>query len=57
MFDENSCIGFASRYGETVSVVRVIGYVSVKSDNFELFGAVFVKEADGDSHNAVTSCV
>ena len=56
MFDEDASVGFTTSDCKPVSVVWVIGDVSVKTDNFELFGAVFVEEADGDAHNAVTSC-
>ena len=57
VFDENTSICFMSSDCKPVSVVWIIGDVSVKTDNFELFGTVFVEEADGDSHNTVTSCV
>lgn len=57
MFDEDARIGFAFSDCKSVPVVWVIGDVSVKADNFELFGAVLVEEADGDSHNAITTCV
>ena len=57
VFNKDARISFASSDCKSVSIVWVIRYVAVESDDFKLLGAVFVEEADGDSHNAVTSCV
>lgn len=37
-------------------VILAVFSVICNSDKFKLFGAVFVEEADGDSHNTVASC-
>ena len=57
VLDEDAGVGLSAVDCKSVSVSRVILDISVKSDDFKLFGVVLIEEGDGHAHDAVTSSV